>query len=130
MYMFFISMTFISISGSDLEVILHVDKLPLYFLCSFCWYFYKIVWWFYFNEISNSCFCQPPCLPQPPRLLTLEIFANLPVYYTLSVYYFDRNLPASRLFHPPLLFETREYISRYTWTSMNHDFESTFVDEK
>ena len=29
-------------------MILHVDKLHLYFLCSFCWYFHKIVWLFYF----------------------------------------------------------------------------------
>ena len=42
---------------------LYVDKLPLYFLCSFCWYFYKIVCWFYFNGISNCC-----------------VFASLPVY--------------------------------------------------
>ena len=55
----------------------------MYFLCSFCLYFRKIVWWFYFNEVSNCCFCQPP------RLLALEIFANLPVYC------FDQNLPAS-----------------------------------
>ena len=50
-------------TGSGLEVILHVDKLPLYFLCSFCWYFHKIVWWFYFNEISDCC-----------------VFASLPFY--------------------------------------------------
>ena len=51
------------------QVILHADKLPLYFLCSFCWYFHKIVWWFYFNEISNCC-----------------VFASLPVYSTLPFY--------------------------------------------
>ena len=50
----------------------NVGKLPLYFKCSFCWYFHKIIWWFYFNEISNS-----------------SIFASLPVYY------FGQNLPAS-----------------------------------
>ena len=64
-------------------MILHVDKLPLYFLCSFCWYFHKIFWWFYFNEISNGC-----------------LFASVPVYSNLPVYYFDRNLPASS-FIPP-----------------------------
>ena len=45
------------------QVILHVDKLPLYFLCFFCWYFHKIVWWFYLNEICNCC-----------------VIASLPVY--------------------------------------------------
>ena len=56
---FFISMTFISIYrlrfgdfSCKFQVILHVDKLPFYFLCSFCWYFHRIVWWFYFNENS------------------------------------------------------------------------------
>ena len=67
------------------QVILHVDKLPLYFLCSFCLHFYKIVWWFYFNEISNCC-----------------VFATLPVYY------FDQNLPASPLILPsPSIWNSR-----------------------
>ena len=91
-------------------MILHVDKLHLYFLCSFCWYFLKIVWRFYFNEISNC-----------------RVFASLPVYSNLLVYYLWRFLPTSlfitvslfinlaeicqhpRLFRPPLLFKTREY---------------------
>ena len=60
-------------------------------------YFHKIVWWFYFNEISNCCFFQAPRLFQPSCLLTLEIFANLLVYCTLLLYYFGRNLPASLL---------------------------------
>ena len=51
------------------QVILHVDKLTLYFLRYFCWYFHKVVWWFYFNEISNCC-----------------VFASLPVYSNLPVY--------------------------------------------
>ena len=62
----------------------YVHKLPFYFLCSFCWYFHNIVWWFYFNEISNCC----------AFVSLFEIFANLPVYY------FGRNLPASP-FIPP-----------------------------
>ena len=78
------------------QVILHVDKLPLYFLCSFCLFFYKIVWWFYFNEFSKCCFCQPPCLFQPP------------VYCTLPVYYFGQNLPASHFTLPsPTIWNSR-----------------------
>ena len=75
-----------------------------YFLCSFCWYFHKIVWWFYFNEISNCCFlpaspfnptspfidfgdfCQPTSLLHPPRLLVWPKFASLPVYSALPFY--------------------------------------------
>ena len=44
-------------------------KLPLYFLYSFCWYFQKIVWWFYVNEIPNCCF-----------FASLSAYSNLPVY--------------------------------------------------
>ena len=100
--MFFISMTSISIYrlrfGSD------VDKLPLYYLYSFCWYLHKIIWWFYFNEISNCCvfdslpfiptspfinfgdFCQPPRLFHPTRLLLWPKFASLLVYSALPFY--------------------------------------------
>ena len=89
---FFVSMTFINIYrlrfGDFLSI--HVDKLPLY-LCSFCWYFHKIAWWFYFNEISNCCFCQPPRLFQP-------------------------HLPFIR---PPLIFLTREYQFTNAWLDLN-----------
>ena len=85
-------------------MILHVDKPPLYFLCSFCWYFHKIVWWFYFSEISNCCvfanlpyiptspftnfgdFCQAPRLLHPSHLSFWPKFASLPVYSTLPFY--------------------------------------------
>ena len=55
----------------------------MHFLCSFCWYFHKIVWCFYFNVFSNCC-----------------VFRSLPVYCTFPGYYFGRNLPASP-FIPP-----------------------------
>ena len=80
---FFISMTFTSIYRLRFESDFHVDKLPLYFLCSFCWCFHKIVWWFYFNEISNCC-----------------VFAILPVCSNLPVYYLWRFLPISRFIVP------------------------------
>ena len=78
------------------------------------WYFHKIVWWFYFNEISICC-----------------VFASLPVYCNLPVYQLWRFLATSlfiapspfiilaeicqppRLFRPPLLFETREYLVNF-----------------
>ena len=66
------------------QLILHVDKLPLYFLCSFYWYFHKFVWWFYYNEISNCCACQPPRLFQPPPFINFGDFCQLPVKYTMS----------------------------------------------
>ena len=44
-------------------------KLSSYFLCSFCWYFHKIVWWFYSNEISNCCV-----------FASISFHSNLPVY--------------------------------------------------
>ena len=63
-----------------------IDKPSLYFLCSFYWYFSKIFWWFYFNEIYNCC-----------------VFASLPVYHfgwnLTAVYYVGWNLTAS-LFIP------------------------------
>ena len=94
------------------QMILHVDKLALYFLCSFCWHFHKIVWWFHFKEISNCC-----------------VFPNHPVY---SLWRF---LPISQFIAPSpfiilaeicqsprllflvysLLFETREYTFSMKW---------------
>ena len=99
---FSISMTFISICrlrfGSRLTTFV--------FLMFFCWYFSKIVWWFYLNEISNYCvfasllfiptsrfinfggdFCQPPRLLHRSRLLFWPKFTSLPVYSVLAFYF-------------------------------------------
>ena len=35
----------------------------------FCWYFHKIVWWFYFNEICDCCV-----------FASLLVYTNFPVY--------------------------------------------------
>ena len=77
MHMFFlISMMFISIYrvkfGSDSSY----REATLVFLMFFLLINHKIVWWSYFNEISNC-----------------RVFASLPVHCTLPVYYFGRNLP-------------------------------------
>ena len=118
------------------QVILHVDKLPLYFFCSFCWYFHKIVWWFYFNKISNCCvFGQSPRLFQPSRLLSLEVFANLPVDCAVPVYYFGRNLPASPFTPPsPSIWNSRvnaelngRVISHKLGISMNSKWRQNYV---
>ena len=81
----------------------------------------KIVWWFYFIEISICCFCQPL------HLLTLDIFANFG--------YFCQHF--CHLLHPPnLLFwpksaslfvysvvpyysklESNELVGNKTWVS-------------
>ena len=92
-------------------MVLHVDKQPLYFLCSFCSYFHKIVWWYYFNEISNFCgFASLSVYSNlPPRLLNLKIFASLPVYYTLPFYILVEICQLPCLIRPPLLVETREW---------------------
>ena len=65
----------------------------MYFLCSFCWYFHKIVWWFYFNEISNCC-----------------VFANLPYIPTSPFINFGDFCKAPSLLHPLLLSETQEHV--------------------
>ena len=87
-------------------------------MCSFRWYFHKIVWWFYFNGISNCCvFASLPVYSNPPRLLTLEIFANLLVYCNLPVYYLGRNLPAFPFIPPsPSIWNLRvfDYILNLT----------------
>ena len=67
-------------------------------------YFHKIVWWFYFNEVSIAAFlpaspfistspfinfgdfCQPVHLLHPPRLLFWSKFVSLPVYSVLLFY--------------------------------------------
>ena len=72
-----------------------IDKPSLYFLCSFYWYFSKIFWWFYFNEIYNCC-----------------VFASLPVYHfgwnLTAVYYFGWNLTASSFISPsPSIWNSR-----------------------
>ena len=67
-------------------------------------YFHTMVWWFYFNEISNCCFfpgslfiptalftnfgdfCQPPRLLHPPPLLFWPKFTSLPVNSAFPFY--------------------------------------------
>ena len=57
-------------------------EATLVFLMFFLLINHKIVWWFYFNEISN---CRV--------FASLPVYSNLPVHCTLPVYYFGRNLP-------------------------------------
>ena len=90
-------------------MILYVDKLPLYFLCSFCWYFHKIFWWFYFNENSNCCV-----------FASLPFYSNLPVYCTLPVYYFGWNLPAFPFIPPssPSIWNSRVASGVNPWSCL------------
>ena len=88
-------------------MIVHVDKLPLYFLCFFVDIFTRsfddlismkfliAVFLLASPFINFGDFCQPPCLLLPPRLLFWPKFASLPVYSAL-----------------PLLFETGEYFTK------------------
>ena len=78
------------------QVILHVDKLPLYFLCFFVDIFTRsfddlismkfliTVFLLASPFINFGDFCQPPRLLHPPRLLFWPKFATLLVYSALA----------------------------------------------
>ena len=85
------------------QVILHGDNLPLYSLCSFCWYFHKIVYDFISMKfliavflpaspfiltspfINFGDFCQPLRLLHPPRLLFWTKFVSMGVWKNPSM---------------------------------------------
>ena len=83
-------------------MILHADKLPLYFLCFFYWYFHNIVFIsmkflvavflpaspfiLTFPFINFEDFCKSPRLLHPPRLLFWPKFSSLTVCSALPFY--------------------------------------------
>ena len=76
------------------QVILHVDKLALYFLCFFVDIFTSL-----FDDFISMKFLIAVFLPVSPFIPTSPFinfgdFCQPPVYCTLPVYYFGRNLPA------------------------------------
>ena len=90
-------------TSSGLEVILHVNKVPSYFLWSFYWYFHKIIWLFIWMKfliavlaspfiptplpfINSGDFCQPPRLLHPTRLLFWPKFSSFPFYSAFPFY--------------------------------------------
>ena len=75
----------------------------------------------------HLCFCQLPRLFQPPRLLTLEIFVNLSFIATSPFIVFAEVCKLPRVFRFPLLFETREYMSKI---HSNQSISCLLMEEK